>query len=257
MVDTKKCQASVGRVACFAATLFAVAFASDNIWTDGSLAQSAQAQQSRQSRALSAATEREVRSPREASAVASPTAACDEKFGVAEFTLPGAKGALKLDSCYRGRDHFICSVKAINTESQKLTAEYNKIVESNYPGVSNIEPICALTTEAVAGDIKQVNDFFPRFNALRAAYERQVNCAISMEKSFKEANLSNLPNAADVVKSMGDAVQSDMKDVATERQKAFELGDKIESAQKSLAVIDKIHAAMCVANSPAASAANK
>ena len=178
---------------------------------------------------------------------ATPTAACDQQFPKTDLVLPGPKGSIKLDSCYRGREHFICSVKAIIVESQKLRSEYDTIVQANYPSFKTIDPVCKLSAEGVATDIQLVNDFFPRFRAVKSAFERQANCAVSMGRTIKELNLSTMANGADIAKSMMDAIDGDMKLVPDERQTSSDLAETIESARKALDSIEKLHAAMCPA----------
>jgi len=178
---------------------------------------------------------------------ATPTASCDQQFAKTELVLPGPKGPIKLDNCYRGREHFICSVKAIIAESQKLRSEYETIVQANYPSFKTIDPVCKLSAEGVATDIQLVNDFFPRFRAVKSAFERQANCAVSMGRTIKELNLSTMANGADIAKSMMDAIDGDMKLVPDERQTSSDLADTIESARKALDSIEKLHAAMCPA----------
>ena len=179
----------------------------------------------------------------------SPTASCDQQFPKTDLVLPGPKGAVKLDSCYRGREHFICSVNAIIAESKKLRSEYEKIVQMNYPSFKTIEPVCKLSSEAVASDIQLVAEFFPRFRAVKSAFERQANCAVAIGRTIRELNLSTMANGADIVRSMMEALDGDMKLVPDERQNSSDLSETIEAARKSLDAIDKLHAAMCPAQS--------
>jgi len=178
---------------------------------------------------------------------ATPTASCDQHFPRTDLVLPGLKGPIKLDSCYRGREHFVCSVNAIIAESQKLRSEYEKIVQMNYPSFKTIDPVCRLSSEGVATDIHLVNEFFPRFRAVKSAFDRQANCAVTIGRTMKELNLANLTNGADIVRSMSEAIDRDMTYVPDERQHSADLAETIESARKSLDAIEKLHAAMCPA----------
>jgi hypothetical protein len=231
---------------------------SDQLFRNGSFFPTAAAQQIRQARQVQQAQQtqqsqraRQIPIARPTTATppeaATPTASCDQQFPKTELVLPGPKGVVKLDSCYRGREHFICSVNAIVAESQKLRAEYEKIVQMNYPSFKTIEPVCKLSTESVATDIQLVNDFFPRFRAVKTAFERQANCAVSMGRTIKELNLSSMANGADIVRSMMEAIDGDMKQVPDERQTSADLSDTMEAARKALDSIDKLHAAMCPA----------
>jgi hypothetical protein len=178
---------------------------------------------------------------------ATPTALCDQHFPRTDLVLPGPRGPIKLDSCYRGREHFVCSVNAIVAESQRLRSEYEKIVQMNYPSFKTIDPVCRLSSESVATDIQLVKDFFPRFRAVKSAFERQANCAVTVGRTLKELNLATLTNGADIVRSMVDAIDGDMKHIPDERQDSADLAETIESARKSLDSIEKLHAAMCPA----------
>jgi hypothetical protein len=234
---------------------------SDQLFCNGSFFQTAGAQQVRQVRQLQQVqqvqqTQQSQRSRQNPTArptaatpveAATPTASCDQQFPKADLVLPGPKGPIKLDSCYRGREHFICSVNAIIAESQKLRSEYDKIVQMNYPSFKTIDPVCKLSSESVATDIQLVNDFFPRFRAVKSAFDRQANCAVSMGRTIKELNLSTMANGADIVRSMMEAIDGDMKHVPDERQHSADLADTMESARKSLDAIEKLHAAMCPA----------
>jgi len=231
---------------------------SDRLFSDGSFLQTASAQQVRQVQQtplLKRPRQIPTAHPTETTPVesATPTASCDQQFPKADLVLPGPKGAVKLDNCYRGREHFICSVNAIIVESKKLRSEYQKIVQMNYPSFKTIDPVCKLSAESVATDIQLVNDFFPRFRAVKSAFERQANCAVSVGRTIKELNLTTMANGADIVRSMMEAIDGDMKNVPDERQNSSDLSETIEAARKSLDSIEKLHAAMCPAQTRGAS----
>ena len=242
-------------VTCTCLVFLAVGM-SDRVSDTGSFFQTAGAQQAPQTpqgkrqRQQSQAVRTTGATPVESD---TPTASCDQQFSRADLILPGPKGPIKLDSCYRGREHFICSVKAIIAESQKLRADYDRIVQMNYSTFKTLDPVCRLSSEAVSSDLKAVNDFFPRFRAIKSAFDRQANCAVSMGRTIKEINLSTMANGADIAKSMMDAIDGDMKDVADERQGSADLSENIEAARRSLESIEKLHAAMCPAQSKAKS----
>jgi hypothetical protein len=222
---------------------------SDQLFRNGSFFQTAAAQQVRQAQHPQRPRQAPVIRPTAATPIesATPTESCDQKFPKAELVLPGPKGPTKLDSCYRGREHFICSVNAIVAESQKLRSEYDPIVMMNYPSFKTIDPVCKLSPEGVATDIQLVNDFFPRFRAVKSAFERQANCAVSMGRTINELNLSVMANGADIARSMMEAIDADMKHVPDERKNSSDLAETIESARKALDAIEKLHAAICPA----------
>ena len=45
-------------------------------------------------------------------------ASCDKEPQSSDLILPRAKGDLKLDRCYRGRDHLVCSFNALLQEAK-------------------------------------------------------------------------------------------------------------------------------------------
>lgn len=186
--------------------------------------------------------------PKGASQESAILLACDEKHEATEFTLPGAKGAMKIDKCYRGREHFVCRISTLNAGSKALVEDYKAVTETKYPDFANLESICALSRAKISGDLDTIAQFPPRFNALKSGYESQVACASSLERSIKEANLGDLPQAKGVVASLEDAVQFDLKDLPDSRKTLFDLAVSIESSEKALAVIEKLHLAMCRPN---------
>jgi hypothetical protein len=99
---------------------------SDQLFRNGSFFQTAGAQQVKQAQHPQRPRQTPAAPPTAAAPVesATPTASCDQQFPKTDLVLPGPKGPIKLDSCYRGREHFICSVNAIVAESQKLRSEY-------------------------------------------------------------------------------------------------------------------------------------
>jgi hypothetical protein len=59
------------------------------------------------------------------SALGQAIVACNQDSAVQEaFTLPGLKGEVTLDRCYKGRAHLICVFTALNTEAKSLTGSY-------------------------------------------------------------------------------------------------------------------------------------
>jgi hypothetical protein len=49
-----------------------------------------------------------------------------------------------------------------------------------------------------------------------------------------------------LVKSMADAIEADVKNISEVQGKLTELADKMESSQKSIATLQKIHRAICM-----------
>src|SRR5207245_11354538 len=91
---------------------------------------------------------------------------CDKESESSEaLTLPGAKGEVKLDRCYRGRDHLVCSFNALLKEAKSLIDDYGKIVEAHYPEVSNVGGICGIKPDGLAAAQQNATAFTTPFNA--------------------------------------------------------------------------------------------
>ena len=111
-------------------------------------------------------------------------ASCDKEPQSSDLILPGAKGDLKLDRCYRGRDHLVCSFNALLKEAKSLLEDYRKIVEARYPEVSNVGAICNIKPDNLAVDMQNATDFANRFKALKADYDTRINCANKVGQSL-------------------------------------------------------------------------
>ena len=80
-------------------------------------------------------------------------ASCDKGLQEdVQFGLPGLKGEVKLDRCYRGRKELVCRFDAILAEGKSLTDEFTRIVDQRYPEVTNLEEICKIDFEALVKD---------------------------------------------------------------------------------------------------------
>jgi hypothetical protein len=154
---------------------------SDQLFFRGSFFQTADAQQVRQFQQVPQVPQTQLpQRPRQIPATrptaatpvesATPTAPCDQQFPRADLALPGLRGPIKLDSCYRGREHFVCSVDTIVAESQRLRSEYEKIVQMNYPSLKTIDPVCRLSSEGVATDI-QLRALRPTYSWSRISFQ--------------------------------------------------------------------------------------
>src|SRR5205823_3231436 len=112
-------------------------------------------------------------------------AACDKDAETADpLTLPGAKGEVKLDRCYRGRDHLVCSFNALLSEAKSLLENYRKIADANYPELGSVDDVCRIKPDGLATDLQDSTDFAVRFKALRAEYDARANCANRIEQSL-------------------------------------------------------------------------
>jgi len=174
-------------------------------------------------------------------------ASCEKESESSEaLTLSGAKSEVKLDRCYRGRDHLVCSFNALLREASSLIEEYGRIVEAHYPDVSNVSALCEIKPDALANDLRNATDFISRFKALKAEYDARSNCATRIGQSFKDVTLPDMAQAPEILKSMIDSLEADLKGVSAVQAKVVELADRINSSQKAITTIQKIHRIMCV-----------
>jgi hypothetical protein len=186
------------------------------------------------------------------SALGGALASCDQGSGGTEpLSLPGARGEVKLDRCYRGRDHLVCSFNALLAEARSLLDSYSRIVDANYPNVSNVEGVCSIKPNNLTIDLESAIDFTTRFKDLEAAYGARANCVSSLQQSFRDVTLPDMTQAPDILKSMIDAVEGDIKVVAGLQAQVVGLAVKIDASEKAILTIQKIHRTMCVRNQPA------
>ncbi|WP_148276986.1 hypothetical protein [Methylocystis sp. SC2] len=183
-------------------------------------------------------------------ALAAALAACEKDSNeTPSLTLPGAKGAIRLDSCYRGREQFVCSLNTLLDEAKKLNSEYGHIIEAKYPAVGSVDAICRIRPDALSTDLTKAGTFVARFKDLRTEYDRRISCAMKIEQNLKQVNLGDMPHSADILKSMNDTLEADLKDVAATRQQIFDLNEKMQASQKAIVTIEKLRPTMCLSTS--------
>jgi hypothetical protein len=179
----------------------------------------------------------------------SALASCDKLAEASEApALPGSRGEVKLDRCYRGRDHFVCSFNALMAEASSLLENYTKITNTNYPELSNLEDICRIKPETLAIDLQSATDFNTRFKEVKAQYVARLGCASSIQQSFRDVTLSDMAQAPDLLKSMIDTIEGDMKGVVAVQAQVAGLAEKIDASQKAMNTIQKVHRSMCAKN---------
>jgi hypothetical protein len=185
--------------------------------------------------------------PNAASAFGSALLACDKDAGVAAdaFALPGVKGDLKLDKCYRGRDHLVCSLNVLTTEATALSQEYSKIIDAGYPDLGNISAVCAIKPDNLGSDMSRANEFTNRFRALKAAYTARMGCTGRIEQQLREVTLPDMTQAPDVLKSMVDSIEGDSKELVALQAQVADLATRIEASEKAMITIQKVSVAVC------------
>ncbi len=194
--------------------------------------------------------------PQSLGAMGEALSACDKGIGKSEIlSLPGTKGEIKLDQCYRGREQLVCSLAALSLQSKALVQDFARIIEANYPDVANVESICSMAPENLAAHMEKASTFAARFRELRNEYDRRLACVAKVEQSLQQVTLADMPRSDEILKSINDALESDIKDVAMTRQRIIDLAESLDASQKAIAVIQRIHRSMCFAQ-PQEQAAN-
>jgi len=192
------------------------------------------------------------------SALGNVLASCDT--GSEDFeavSLPGARGEIKLDRCYRGRDHLVCSFNALLSEAKSLLENYRKIADANYPDLGSIDDVCRIKPDGLATDLQNSTDFAVRFKALKAQYDARVNCTNRIEQSFRDVTLPDMAQAPAILKSMIDSIEGDINGVSAAQAQLLQFAGRMNSSQKAILTIQKIHRTMCVRNQPAKVDADK
>jgi hypothetical protein len=175
-------------------------------------------------------------------------AACDKGIGKSEIlSLPGTKGEIKLDQCYRGREQLVCSLAALSLQSKALVQDFARIVEANYPDVANVDSICGMAPENLAAHMEKASTFAARFAELRAEYDRRLTCVARVEQSLQQVSLADMPRSDEILKSINATLEGDIKEVAITRQRLIDLAESMDASKKAIAVIQRIHRSMCFA----------
>jgi hypothetical protein len=181
------------------------------------------------------------------SALGQALASCNKDSAVQEtFVLPGLKGEVTLDRCYKGRAHLNCVIDALVDEAKHLTDSYTRIVDAKYPDINSVENVCQLKRDAVASDIAGSEDFIKRFAGLKSQYESASKCVAAMRQEFQNVVLTDLAQPPEILKSMNDTIDTDLNRASQVEDKIVDLADKILASKKALQTLDKIHRTMCI-----------
>jgi len=192
--------------------------------------------------AIPAAPEIEPTSP-----LGQALASCDKDAAVQEtFALPGLKGEVTLDRCYKGHGHLICVFNALIAEAKSLTDSYTPIVDAKYPDFNNVANICQIKTDILASHMAGAEDFTKRFAVLKSKYESASKCAINVKQTFRDVVLSDMTQPPEILKSMTDSIEGDVARVSDVENQTVDLAAKVDASKKAMKTLEKIHHAMCV-----------
>ncbi len=182
------------------------------------------------------------------SSLGSALASCDKGAEPEPLSLPSARGEVKLDRCYRGRDHLACCFGALLKEAKSLLDDYRKIVDSNYPEVGDINGVCRIKPDNLATDLKNSTDFNNRFKAMKAEYDARANCTGRIERSLGNVILPDMPRGPEILKSMIESLRGDMNGVSALQAQLSGVAERMDSSHKAIVSIQKIHRAMCMSD---------
>ena len=186
------------------------------------------------------------------SALGQALAACNQEADQGPFTLPGLKGEVTLDRCYKGRAHLICVFTTLGAEAKSLTDSYSKVVEANYPELTTVDGVCKLSPETLASHIAGSEDFAKRFKELKSQYGAATNCADNVEQAFKNVTLADMTQAPEVLKSMIGSIAGDVTNVSKVNEQISNLAERMDQSNKAMKTVTKIYHAMCLQGERAA-----
>ncbi len=187
-----------------------------------------------------------------ATALGNALVSCDkESEGFEPVSLPGARGEIRLDRCYRGRDHLVCSFNALLSEAKSLLENYRNIADANYAELGSVDDVCRRTPDNLATDLQNAIEFVDRFKALKAEYDARATCANRTEQLLRDVTLPDMTQSPAILKSMTDTIEGDIKEVSAAQAQLVEFAGRMNSSQKAIVTIQKVHRTMCVRNQSA------
>jgi hypothetical protein len=190
------------------------------------------------------------------SALGQALAACTQGAAVQEtFTLPGLKGEITLDRCYKGRAHLNCVLTALSTEARSLTETYTKIVDAKYPDLNSVGGVCQVTLQTLTTDIAGSEDFARRFRELNSQYEAATKCTGSVEQAFKGVSLADMAQGPEMLESITATIDDGIAEISEVHEQIADLASKMEQSNKAMKAVTKIHLALCM-NEKAAAQSN-
>lgn len=169
---------------------------------------------------------------------------CNAKPSV-PIKLPGAKGAIELNRCYRGRDHLSCMVAALLAEANSIKQDYADIVAADYPDLKTLDSICQLSPDKLAEHSKALQTFRDRWALLRKEYAARLDCTNTVEDALRNLSLADMSYGADLVKSMVESLRNELTQVSLAQKDVLTLDDKMNAAQKAIENIQQIRSGVC------------
>jgi tetratricopeptide (TPR) repeat protein len=159
--------------------------------------------------------------------------------------LPGAKGAIELNRCYRGREHLSCIVAALLAEANSIKQDYADIVSVDYPNLKTLDSICQITPDRLTEHSKALQTFRERWVLLRKEYAARLECTNSVEDSLRNMNLADMSYGADLVKSMVESFRAELTQVSMAQKDVLNLDNQMNAAEKAIENIIQIRSGVC------------
>ena len=169
---------------------------------------------------------------------------CNAKPSAA-IKLPGAKGAIELNRCYRGREHMSCVVAALLAEANSIKQDYADIVSTDYPNLKTLDSLCQITPDRLAEHSKALQTFRDRWALLRKEYAARLDCTNSVEDSLRNLSLADMSYGANLVKSMVESLRNELTEVSQAQKDVLNLDDPMSAAQKAVEIISEIRSSVC------------
>jgi tetratricopeptide (TPR) repeat protein len=170
---------------------------------------------------------------------------CNTKPPSPSIKLPGAKGAIELNQCYRGREHLSCMVAALLAEANSIKQDYADIVSADYPNLKTLDSICQITADRLAEHSKALQTFRERWALLRKEYAARLECTNSVEDSLRNMSLADMSYGADLVKSMVESLRDELTQVSMAQKDVLNIGDQMNAAEKAIEDIIQIRSGVC------------
>ena len=159
--------------------------------------------------------------------------------------LPGAKGAIELNKCYRGREHLSCIVAALLTEANSIKQDYADIVSTDYPNLKTLDSICQITPDRLVEHSKALQIFRERWALLRKEYAARLECTNTVEDALRNMSLADMSYGADLVKSMVASFRDELTQVSMAQKDVLNLDDQMNAAAKAIENIIQIRSGIC------------
>ncbi len=169
---------------------------------------------------------------------------CNAKPSVV-IKLPGAKGDIEINRCYRGREHLSCIIAALLAEANSIKQDYAEIVSADYPNLKTLDSICQITPDRLAEHSKALQTFRERWALLRKEYGARLECTNSVEDSLRNMSLADMSYGADLVKSMVESFRKELSQVSLAEKDVLNLDDQMTAAQKAIENIIQIRSGVC------------